>query len=195
MVRAGVTNIETEMHTNEPISNELKDESSLARQLTEQHTISTVYRPVSRRKRCRRQSKRSKKSKLRKKMQHKRMMPSTPKPSQDPSLVHIGSTTNDSLDDIRGEEYKFSSKEIYEQEKIDVMDREHQWTQQSLDDFENFNELEEIVRLHEETERVDETEAVRVFAALLEQEARDQHFMLMENKENFVFLYNNQGTK
>ena len=49
-------------------------------------------------------------------------------------------------------------------------------------------ELEAIARLHDESERIDEMEAIRVFAVQLEQEAYEQQLMQIDNKENIFLL-------
>ena len=189
MAKTDATNIDTEVYTNEPVKYEFKDESSLALQLAKRHIVSTVYRPVSPRKRCRQQSQRLQKYQQRKQMLHKRMMTSTPKSNQESSSVNVVDITTASSNDIWSAEYKYSLKEVYEQEKIDIMNRKQQWEQQSLNDFEDFHELEQMVRLHDQSEQINETEAVHAFAVQLEQEeADDQQVTLIENKEKIFFF-------
>ena len=189
MAKTDATNIDTEVYTNEPVKYEFKDESSLALQLAKRHIVSTVYRPVSRRKRCRHQSQRLQKYQQRKQMLHKRMMTSTPKSNQESPSVNVVDITTASSNDIWSAEYKYSLKEVYEQEKIDIMNRKQQWEQQSLNDFEDFHELEQMVRLHDQSEQINETEAVHAFAVQLEQEeADDQQVTLIENKEKIFFF-------
>ena len=116
-------------------------------------------------------------------------MTSTPKSNQESSSVNVVDITTASSNDIWSAEYKYSLKEVYEQEKIDIMNRKQQWEQQSLNDFEDFHELEQMIRLHDQSEQINETEAVHVFAVQLEQEeADDQQVTLIENKEKFFFF-------
>ena len=131
-VKTDIANMETNLHTNEQVSDELKDTSSLELQLTKQHIFSSMYRSVSRRKRRSRQYKRSQKSPQRKQIPHQQKMTCTSKPSQEPSSAHVIGTTYHTWEDIWSAEYEDSLKALYHQEKIDTMEGKHEWEQQSL---------------------------------------------------------------
>ena len=45
MAKIDATNIDTEVYTNEPVTYEFKDESSLALQLAKRHIVSTCFSP------------------------------------------------------------------------------------------------------------------------------------------------------
>ena len=181
MAKTDVTNSGTEVHTNEQLLCEWKDESSLASQLTKQTIAPRVNRAISGRKRRSRRRRR-------KNMSYKRMATSTSKPSQGSSSLPVVSTTTDLWNDIGSVEYTYSLKEVDEQEKINTMDHKQQWQPQLLDDFENFNELEQMVRLYEESEQINETEAICALIIQLKQETHNQQITQMENKENILFF-------
>ncbi|UJR29589.1 hypothetical protein I4U23_010806 [Adineta vaga] len=182
--------MENEIYTNEEAQIRSQDKSQSMVKLTKNRSKPLLNRCICQRKRYRRTHKRFQNDHNQQQQTLRRTVASSPKPKLDEKRSNITSTvtTIDSFDDFWNEDCVHFLREAYDFEIMNTLNHKHQWEQQQLNDFENFNDLQQMLLMYDEIEQINQAEVINVSHIELARQLYDEEHIKTGNKENIAFF-------